>query len=448
VDATFCKTLKKEIGFSCIQDLDYPLNNDSTNWTIMYYFAADNKMTNTAKTFIQNLTKIGSSDELNIIMLYDGNQQSDTKLYYVKKGGGLEELNEKFGWPDEVNIADKNTLSLFCRQMMNAYPAQHYGLMIVSVGAGWQGICPEFGPPLRPYTDISIITMSDFQEALQEITKNGEKRLDVISIVACLAGMIEVASEIKPYANYFVASEEDNPLLQVWPSIDSLWNLKNNTDMTPEEFVKDIINYYMPYDVPLCSVFIRRLFNNLPFPLLHVVTLHTTLSAVNLSKLNEVENSVNDLASLLLLNQENENSRKAVQNARSEVREYGKYSPKNYVLGWPPRRPLYDEISLEILAYDAFIDLYNFAQILYNETENQGVKTACSHIIDSINNVVLAYKTTIEDNSSHGLSIYFPLTRWLYNHFIFSRKIPSPYEEIQFSQNTAWDEFLRGYLRI
>ena len=112
VDTSFCKPLKKDTELSGIQDLDHPLNNDSTNWTIMYYFAADNKMTDNAKMFIQNLTQIRSNDELNIVILYDGFQQGDTKLYYVKNGGGLEDISGQFGWPDEVNMADKNTLSL------------------------------------------------------------------------------------------------------------------------------------------------------------------------------------------------------------------------------------------------------------------------------------------------------------------------------------------------
>ena len=148
------------------------------------------------------------------------------------------------------------------------------------------------------------------------------------------------------------------------------------------------------------------------------------------------------------LNQDNENCREEAQNARSQVREYGKYSPKSYLLYRPTRHPLYDDISLEILAYDAYIDLYDFAQILYTKTENQGIKIACSHIMDTMKNAILASKTTIMDNSSYGLSIYFPQTQQLYNHCIYPIKIPSPYEELQFSQNTAWDEFLRGYLRI
>ena len=64
------------------------------------------------------------------------------------------------------------------------------------------------------------------------------------------------------------------------------------------------------------------------------------------------------------------------------------------------------------------------------------------------NTIAIIANTAMPDDESHGLGIYFPEDKKLYNQFIVRGGVQSPYEEVQFTQNTSWDEFLKTYLEI
>ncbi|RLF31740.1 MAG: hypothetical protein DRM98_05105 [Thermoplasmata archaeon] len=59
--------------------------------------------------------------------------------------------------------------------------------------------------------------------------------------------------------------------------------------------------------------------------------------------------------------------------------------------------------------------------------------------------MIPAIKKISYDNSN-GLSIYFPRTKNMYNRYIFRGKIPCLYEDLKFSQDSYWDDFLKEYL--
>ncbi len=439
---------------------------ESANWTVMYYLCGENHVSYVAKEMLDNLTKVGSSNDFNLIVLRDGNQQGDSALYYIEEGRTVN-LNTLYSWPNELDMGDPNTLKAFLNLVMEDYPAKHYALMILSdCGSGWQGICRDAG---ARNNGIPLMTMPTFADVLKDVTNDGEKKIDVIGFMPCVTGMFEVAYELAPYVDYMVASEEhllerlDNGQEYVWRYLEPTWDLKNHTDMKAEEFASSIVDYYRPCDFPLwvfygymvivkkgeygrpvefLSNILTRTLNSLPNPEWHIVATHTTLSAVNLSKVDQVARAIDNLSSLLLLNKYSSDVRNSIINARSEVREYGKSYVKD-------RSTViqYINFPIEKLAFDSFVDLYDLVQLLNESVENQAVKNACKDVMLKLNIAVIANKAMPNDDS-HGLSIYFPENKDLYNRYLWSDELPSPYENLRFSKDTRWDEFLKEYLGI
>jgi hypothetical protein len=432
-------------------DINVLAESISSKWTIMVYLALDNHRHTELDRDLDIFASVGSSDELNIIVLADGVQEDDTTRYFMG-----EDNTTSISWYEtESNTSDPQTIKKFLNLTISEYPAEHYGLFILSdCGSGWQGVCHDG-------TSNSLISIPVFGNVFKEITNNGANKFDLIGLDMCVTSMLEVAYEIAPYVNYMVATEEhgldvsDKGPEYVWQYRTFTQNLKGKPDMTPEEFASDIIKCYkaVEFRLPLfylqilmgkkpilskLSAYITPLWNTFTPSVLHTPTIRTTLSAINLSKIQDATDAVDELATTLLSNN-NMRNRFAVHKARKGVRTYGDGYPKNPYLAstyltWPTK----------LRAFDSYIDLYDFADRLEDITQNQDIKNLCKTAMTEINKAVIA-KKTVQGDRSHGLSIYFPKHKRLYNRYLWGGKIPSPYEELQFSKDITWDEFLQEF---
>ncbi|HID26183.1 MAG TPA: hypothetical protein EYP23_06980 [Thermoplasmata archaeon] len=85
--------------------------------------------------------------------------------------------------------------------------------------------------------------------------------IDVVGFMPCVTGMFEVAYEIAPYVKYVVASEEhhleelDEEYEYTWQYLETTWDLKNNTDMRPEEFAVSLVEQFTPCDFPMLVLY-------------------------------------------------------------------------------------------------------------------------------------------------------------------------------------------------
>lgn len=394
---------------------EYADSFSQKKWTLMFYMATDNKMYDHAKQYLRDLTKV-KNNNINMIALIDGYENNDTRLYQIS------EKLMRLKWENESNTGDAKMLEKFCKFAMSNYPAKHYALLIISVGPGWQGICPDYR---HGYINFPLISIP----SLAKVLKNTGK-IEVVSLAACLQGMIEVAYEISSYADYMIAMESDNAFLDIWPSIEALKNIGNG-----EDFAKAIVRSYQPKVYHPIYNPIAKFFDRLPFKKLNIVTINTSLFAINLSRIKPIVESIDGLSKLMMNTSE-------WKKARLQANEYGKWSPKYKIF-----YPIYDYLSLEIYAYDCNIDLYDFVSKLRNYTSNVDIKKECQSIMDGIKRAVVE-GNKIEGDASHGLSIYFPEHARLYDQFILYGKIPYPYEKLMFASDTSWDEFLKMVLKV
>jgi hypothetical protein len=198
-------------------------------WTIALYFNGDNNLEEYLLDTISN-TIAAVSDKIaanhspraNIVALVDGKSpQPDTFLIDLTHG----QRDVQAGYlPNEQNLGDGQTLINFMAWVKARYPARHTLLAIVDHGGGWapsdedvpQGSLPGSrrhwlaggsGLSWDDSSNFDYLNMGEIRQAFAVITNNGSDPLDVVFFDVCLMGMVEVAYELRTFADIYVSSQ-------------------------------------------------------------------------------------------------------------------------------------------------------------------------------------------------------------------------------------------------
>ncbi len=238
-------------------------------WTILVYLDADNNLEPYGLRDFEEMARVGSSADLNIVV------QMDRHPDYTAEAGDWDGTRRflviRDESPDTVplailgeqNMASTETLRDFVEWGVRQYRARHYLLVIWNHGTGWRAI-PERalqgrvpGAPGRQNgpgavavdeTDNDILYMREVQDGLEQAADNlavhGRPfRLDVIGFDACLMGMVEVAYAVRNVADIMVASEYCEPA-SGWPYDTILEALTGQPAMMPEAVGAMIVDRY------------------------------------------------------------------------------------------------------------------------------------------------------------------------------------------------------------
>jgi hypothetical protein len=192
---------------------------ESETWTFMVYMSGDSSLSSNIPPDIQEMKNVGSSDKLDIIVLMDSSGDGDTSLARILPDG-IENIplsTVDAAWGNELDFGEPQTLSRFVIWAAGAYPADRYMLDLWGHGNGWPGICPD---------KSNYLETREVGTALSVISDAGVN-LDIVSMDACQMGMIEVAYEIRNYADYALFSQKDVPL-DGWPYDEFLRCLAGN----------------------------------------------------------------------------------------------------------------------------------------------------------------------------------------------------------------------------
>lgn len=369
---------------------------DGGNWTFMVYLDGDNNLEEDCINIFLDLSSVGSTDNVNIVVQLDRisgednrfGDWTDCKRFYVTKDMTPTPENVVQNLT-EVNMGDPNTLTNFVNWTLNSYPASHYCLVLSDHGTGCvHSVCID-------YTDgHDWITLPELSQALSVVPQ----RMDLLYFDACLMGMVEVAYQIRDYADVMVASEE-----VAWtgaPYDYYLSNLTANPSMSASELAGVIVSSYIEFT--------------------SATSLTSTMSGVDLSQMLNLKTAVDDFAQTLnnsegLYNDE-------IRRARSQTEGYeGPYSDVKY--GW-------------------YMDLYHFAQLIYQYIDDPTIRTDASQVMASVSSAVIAEGHYHHPNS-HGLSIFFPCqTENYYDMFM------TAYLTTEFAEDTVWDAFIDYHASI
>ena len=108
-------------------------------------------------------------------------------------------------WRSEspLNMAESGTLTTFLNYGVQNYPADRYGLILWDHGGG-----PNEGACYDELFNENAMSLENLQMALSGI---GINRLEWIGFDACLMSSVETAYGISRYADFLIASEEEEP---------------------------------------------------------------------------------------------------------------------------------------------------------------------------------------------------------------------------------------------
>lgn len=89
-------------------------------WTVMVYLDADNNLEPFGEMNLEMLESVGSSTDVNFVVLMD-TYSGPASLLYVRKGSS--DVIASWG---EVNMGDPATMSAFIKEAKKAAPAEKY----------------------------------------------------------------------------------------------------------------------------------------------------------------------------------------------------------------------------------------------------------------------------------------------------------------------------------
>lgn len=373
----------------------------------MVYLDADNNLESAGISDFNEMEVAGSTDDVAIIVLMDRIEGYDetndnwtgARIYKVLHDMDNETINSELLLDlGEVNMGDPATVVFFVNYTVTHFPAEHYALIFWDHGSGWKG---DGGISIKgvcwDYTDNDYLTQSELREIISELSSLGIY-LDIVGFDACLMQMIEVAYDFIGFASIMVASEEYEPL-DGWYYTDFLVPLILDPDMTPAELAAKIVDAYEYYYT-----------NILPLP-------WTTLSAVNLTALNDVITYLNDVAKWLTYEVFfYPNNASTIKVLRDKTQSFGSGD---------------------------YIDLYHFAELIYKTPGFvYDPRPSAYQLMNSINKSIIANYASPSYPNAHGISIYFPPTVdwYLEERYWYI-------EQVSMAYSTWWGWFLDYFFR-
>jgi hypothetical protein len=351
-------------------------------WTVMVYLDADNSLEPFGEMNLQMLESVGSSADVNFVVLID-TYSGPASLLYVKKGSA--DVIASWG---EVNMGDPATMSAFIKEAKEAAPAERYCFISWDHGGGWRGMNWDDTSEQQTGTP-QFIDMNELRQAVVD----GGVAFDVFAFDQCLMAQPEVAYEMAGYAKYLVFSEE-TIYGQGFPYDMIAADLEAKPIMSGLELSKVIVQDFSAY------------YNSLNW------ANDWTISAYDMTAIGSLTASVKHLASAQL---------NALTTYRSQFKNDLSNTPGYY--------------------YSYYSDLKVYATNVYNDKaiRDKDVKLAAGEVISAVNDGVVLTMNSKHNYDSTGLSIYFPSYRSSY------LGLKPAYEQVPFAIDTGWLVWLQAF---
>ena len=390
-------------------------------WTVMVYMAGDNNLDGAALRDIEEMARVGSTKDVNVLVQLDRLEDKKTRRFLITKSGGYErDCLETFG---ETNTGDPKVLEDFLTWSTERYPAERYFLILWNHGSGWWEEARSRGAASKTsaarfqrsgprtslfhhitdapaptvhrsicYDDTSggdALDNSELKNVLANACAAIGKKIDILGMDACLMTMVEVAWQLRDSVEILVGSEIEEPN-DGWPYAEILQFLtakpKSKTHVVAKEVVKQYVASYRDQGVTV------------------------TQSAINTAATEAIIRALIPLAAELLAD---------LDQNRKLIQWVWEHAPK-----------FYD---------DNYLDLYAFARKLRSKDRGR-IREKADALIAALKtgitkSIICQDKLGAEVAGTKGLSIYFP-----------AEYINPAYHRLDFAIDAQWAVFLERYL--
>ena len=306
---------------------------------------------------------------------------NETSIFELQSNG-FQKVNQQ----DLKNMGTSEVLSSFLNYVYDNYHTNYYDLIFWNHGAGILG--SEFDE-LNKNDGLNLMEM---KQALNNSPFNEKNKLEMVFFSTCLNGTIEVANALKDNVEYMVSSEEITTSSKINSELEFINSV--SIEDTSIDIGNKFIESYQKVVSDICSA---RGFTTTSY------CITSTYSILDLSKMDELNVAVDDFFGDI--NSNISTNYNEIARVRSSAFQYGDEYGNNYEM----------------------IDLYDTVYKLKDLSSTKAQK-----VLDSLKNVVVSNWAT--DNSSNGLSIYFPYP---------TGKYVNDYSIL--SQNNHYNNFIKAF---
>lgn len=440
------------ISFSKFLHSDQVKAKPQKNWNFLVYIAANNDLNSFSLHNIKQMVKVGSTNNINILVQLDKEGAPDIKRYYIKKDQKITEGSYSFSKDTITGTPD--SLFKFVQWAVEKYPAKHQCLVLWNHGSGikdpsiWGRALinhrdrlfhfnPETGllelnrhnlvdrignymqleqekrgPKGIAFNDTfeEYLTNQDLEKALKKISADvlGGNKIDLLCMDACHMAMLEIGSQVKASVKYIAASEEVEPG-NGYNYIYLLKPFKKQT-FTPAEFAIQAVKAY------------EKEYKD--------INAEYTQSAINLRNYEKLEDNVKQMTEHLvaLLDQDEYDFKfKILKKIRRSRKFSTVFCDYDYIDFGHFYKSLAERIS-EALNTTKFSNKIRLLMQNVSSVALQGLNMMQNYIISNASGVNLP--------DAYGLSFYFP-----------SKKIHKSYYKTIFDKKTGWSKVLKRYLQ-
>ncbi len=369
--------------------------------TLMIYMAGDNNLEPYIDLNRKQIEREGVDPDLHMLLFMCTHRANEPKL--ATKAIVVDHKTTIVEKLKGLDSGNKDTFIKACQWALE-YPADEYAFILWDHGSGplnknaRRGICYD-------NTTGNFLTDNDLYQAFSTVSQKflHGKKLAFLGFDACLMSAIEIASVVKPFANYMISSEHTIPAVG-WPYHYIMQSFKQHKNNLATFITHDIVAAYQKYYDRLSQDY--------------------TLSCIETNSIDPLIENINAISQTLteLLNaQKNNTVSRALSDASAETTRF-------------------DE--------PAYADLYDwYANIAHKISTMKCIKKEdADRLIPRLTllttqGILLLKKAVVGAGQgtmfaqSHGVLIYLP------EHYI-----DKTYLTTQWSNQTGWLSFLRTYL--
>lgn len=378
-------------------------------WTLMVLHFTDGDYSYDVTWDEGRMGQSGSTPDVNIVALLDtpDYDRSNGRVPLYQGQGVYLRVNRNASPTilhqlGEINMGDPNVEGDFADFVATYFPADNYAVTTYDHGSGWGG----FGMDL---TGTGISNPSgDYAAMLSRMNSAFGQKVGVMGSDGCGVGTWEMAATSLPYAEYFVASEAGvGPTLNYAQFLPSL---VTTPTMTALDLATEITTTFVWPKPPLP-----------PQPLLETMAA-TDVSSAYLGPTGSLTTAISALGQAL--------RDPAFNNCVSDARTAATHTGE--IIG--------GDLYPDGIGYADIYSLADQIGVLCGSPAIQALATDVKNAVaDSVNHAVVATNYGYMTPDPHGLAIYMP-------------KRCEPMDPNYFaapgalwSQQTEWDEFLRGF---
>lgn len=198
--------------------LDLP-ETQRAAWTVMIHMAADNDLEGYALVDLNELERVGSSEQVNFLVQLDRSAVHDAtdgdwsggRRYRVERDDDEDHISspvlEDLG---VIDSGDPATLTDFATWGVQEFPAERYALILWAHGNSWHMTASPPPPNVSPDYDSGnaiSVARGELAASLAPVAEAIGAPLDLLGMDACRMGSWEVGWVLAPYAETYVSSQ-------------------------------------------------------------------------------------------------------------------------------------------------------------------------------------------------------------------------------------------------